>query len=408
MKIVYLNDDYPPRSSGGASRVVFLLAKKMKELGHEVLVVTTVRERKNEGEQNENGVCMFRIYSDYNERWRGWMSLYNPETVSKIAAIFYKIKPDVVHAHNVHFHLSYESLRKAKKAGARVFLTAHDVMSFTYTKFTPRERDCGRINYHVSFLQNLAIAQKRFNPFRNFVVRRYLGYCDKIFTVSDALQEALRQNGIKNTETVYNGLDATPASTPFLARGKNGGGGEKKIILLAGRVSHEKGAYILIGVLPEIQKAVSRASLRFVGVSEHERKKFADYAAQFGVEDSLDMTGWIDEAGMDAAYRESHVVVNPSLIFDSFPTTNLEAALNKKPVVATCFGGSKEFVIDGKTGYIVNPYRAEELTAKIIDVLKNPEKAKAFGEAAHERLKKEFSLEKQAKKLLEFYNRPVA
>jgi len=407
MKIVYLTDDYPPHTTGGAARVVYSLAKKMKELGHEVCVITTVRNRSEEGISSENGIFIYRLVSKYHERWRAWLGIYNFKVVGRIAAILRDIRPDVVHAHNIHYHLSYHALKQARNFAQKVFFTAHDVMSFAYTKFWPRENDCNLINYKMTFWQNLKIAKKRFNPFRNILIKKYLGYCDKIFAVSGALAEALRQNGIKNAVTIYNGFDAVNIFLPnpeelsgFKTRHNLNG---KKVMLLAGRVSHEKGAYLMIEILPEIKKIVPEAVLFFAGVKEEEAVKFADYAKKFGVESCLRLSGWLDEGGMSMAYLSSDMVLAPSLIFDSFPTTNLEAALYKKPVIATCFGGSKEFIIDGKTGFVVNPYDKNALASKIIDLLSDKNKADSFGQAAFERLKNDFSLSRQAQILLQYY-----
>jgi len=62
-------------------------------------------------------------------------------------------------------------------------------------------------------------------------------------------------------------------------------------------------------------------------------------------------------------------------------------------------------VINNETGYIVNPYNEKELADKIIDLLKSPAKARTFGQAGYERVKNEFSLEKQTKKTMEWYQR---
>ena len=52
-----------------------------------------------------------------------------------IAGVLRQFRPDVVHAWNVHSHLSYDALRLAKRAGARVVLTYQDVQPFCYSKF---------------------------------------------------------------------------------------------------------------------------------------------------------------------------------------------------------------------------------------------------------------------------------
>ena len=44
-------------------------------------------------------------------------------------------KPDVVHAWNIHQHLSYASLVLARKRGVPVVMTLQDAQPFCYTKF---------------------------------------------------------------------------------------------------------------------------------------------------------------------------------------------------------------------------------------------------------------------------------
>jgi spore coat protein SA len=92
------------------------------------------------------------------------------------------------------------------------------------------------------------------------------------------------------------------------------------------------------------------------------------------------------------------VVAVPSLSFDSFPTVNLEAFACKKPVVATCFGGSRELVEDGISGYIVNPFDVPNLAQKLAELLADDTKQKAFGEAGFKRVSQDFTLDKQMKK----------
>ena len=81
----------------------------------------------------------------------------------------------------------------------------------------------------------------------------------------------------------------------------------------------------------------------------------------------------------------------------------LEAMACKKPVIATSFGGSREMVLDGETGYIVNPFDTENMAGKIADLLRNPEKALTFGEAGYERVKNEFNLEKTTNNYLDWF-----
>ena len=88
MRIVFLSDDFPPQSFGGAGISTFELALGMKKKGHEVFVVTTCRKESEEGESEYQGLKIFRIQSDYHERWRAYRSLYNRRVILKLEKIY--------------------------------------------------------------------------------------------------------------------------------------------------------------------------------------------------------------------------------------------------------------------------------------------------------------------------------
>ena len=129
-----------------------------------------------------------------------------------------------------------------------------------------------------------------------------------------------------------------------------------------------------------------------------------DLSVKLGIRDNLVFTGWLNGDSLKSAFNACDMAVVPSVCFDSFPTINLEAMACRKPVIATCFGGSREAVLDRETGYIVNPYDTDNLTSKIIYLLKNPTKAQIFGQAGYERVKSKFNLDRMVSDYLSFYD----
>ena len=207
MKIVFLSDDFPPRSFGGAGFSTYELALGMKKEGHEVFVITTCRNRSEAGEMNYHGLRVFSIASDYPGKWRAYISIYNPMTVKRVEELLKEIKPDVVHANNIHLYLSYHCLKVSKQHAKVVIFTARDVMTFNFAKLTTKQY-LEHFDSRTTWRDHLMQAKKRWNPLRNFLIKRYLRNTDKIFAVSDALRSALLQNGIENIETMYTGIDA--------------------------------------------------------------------------------------------------------------------------------------------------------------------------------------------------------
>jgi glycogen(starch) synthase len=399
MRILFLDDFIPPRHIGGPGKRLFELAARLAELGHEVFIITSCQKESEIGEETKNGITIFSLYSKYPLYLKQYFGLCNPFVVGQIDKILSKIRPDIVHANIIYVHLSYASLKVAKKYSKAVFLHSRDAMLFHYGKFFPKERECEKINYKVSWLDNLKKAKKRFNPFYYFFVRRYLKYVDKVFAVSNELAKALKQNGIFNVSLLYNGLPIPSVEPEFQ-------GFESKTIFLAGRLNEAKGVYALLDAFPLIKSSVPDAKVILAGASDDEKDRINKYLVEKQIKNAdVEIFGWVQADKLKAILQSVSLVVSPSLYFDPFPGINLEAALDKKPVVATCFGGGKEFVLDGITGCVVNPYNKEELANKIIDILTNKEKARRFAEAAYQRLKKDFSLNKQVEKLLNCYNK---
>lgn len=410
MKILVLSDDFPPDSRGGAEVVAFNLAKGLQKKGHSLFVITTTRDRTKADEIDCEGMKIYRIYSDYPPFLANYFCLYNPQTVGRVKEIIKKNRPDVAHAHNLHGYLSYYCLKICKKYSKAVFLTVHDTMLFSYGKFDDYIDKTDHsiqknFNYKTSAWKLLKTAGKRYNPFRNMIIRHYLKYADKLLANSGATKKALEDNGIKNVATVHLATDIkrifSKEDTDNFKNRYNLL--NKKIILFGGRLSAAKGGEVAVRSLAHIVKQVPGAILLVVGSRNDFSKYMEKIAGELKVGENLIFTGWLGREEMNFAYAACDVVITPSLYLDAFNLFNLEAMASGKPVVGTCFGGTPEVIQDGVTGYIVNPFNIEMLAEKILDFLKNPDKAKKFGEAGTKRAKEHFSMDLYVDRTLEWY-----
>lgn len=407
MHIVVLQDDFPPKSSGGASQVAANFAHAFVQEGHQVSVVTTAQTKEDAvlGE-SRNGMTVYRIHvPHYNERWRAYRSLYNPTAVKQVRQILRDLQPDAVSAHNIHYYLSYASLKAARQVSSKVILTAHDVMSFHYgkmTEFISSDTQCPQEpEYRVSTAQRIRKAKKRYNPVRNVVIRYYLGYVDSVVAVSYALRDALEQNGIANVRVIHNGIDVDEwmVSQHVVDAFKQQFGLEgKQPVFFGGRFSTLKGSRKIIDAMERVIRDVPDAVLLVAGRENSHIKAMQDVARGKGV--PMVCVGWLNGDTLKAAYWASDIVAVPSICFDSFPTNNLEAMACQTPVIATCFGGSHELVADGQTGYILNPYNVDELAQRITTLLTNGKIRQQFGTQGFQRVATSFRLQDKAKEYL--------
>lgn len=407
MKITILSDNFPPNGLGGAEVVACNLAHGLANNDHEVSVITTTKHKNEVGTFIEGKLVINRVYSNYNVRWRAYLSLYNIKVVRNLDEILKNINPDVVHIHNVHEHLSYASIKIAKKYSKAVFLTFHDVMSVHYGKLGAQVDSRGNIliNSTNPFTQ---LRQYKFyyNPIRNFVIKYYLNYVDKMFSVSRALKDVLEKKGIKPIEVLHNGINVSnwgideEKLISFKKKYRLEG---KKVFFFGGRISSIKGGIVAIEVLKKISLEFENVVLLIVGNKNEFSEKMLVMAGTLGIKDKVVFTGWIPNHEMNYVYNASDIVLVLSQYLDPFPTVNLEAMASKKPLIGTIFGGTREVVLDEVTGYIVDPRDIKKIADKISILLLDEEKAKDFGLRGYSRVSTDFSDQVWVKKTLSWY-----
>lgn len=410
-KILIVTDGFPPLVWGSVSSIALTHARGLKALGWNVRVFTTTQDTKQKTGWDEfEGIPVRTFYANYHPRWWAYKSLNNKQITGEFRKELEAFAPEVVHFHNIHQYFSYRSIAIAKQAGAKVFLTAHDVMSFAYQKLHHFINYSSTaiptsFNYFIPWRVNARDARKRFNPFRNLIIRSYLRKVDQIFAVSEALKQALGDNGIKgNVSVVHNGIDTTSFQQPFNEEGlrQELGLPSKKVVLFVGRFTPDKGRDVLLQALARVPGAY----LLVVGLPKNQKEPVMEALIdKLGIRGRVVFVPFVPQPDVWRYYKLAQVVVCPSIIFDSFPTINLEGMAAGKPVVATCFGGSREAVQDGVTGYIINPLNTELFAQKLSELLADDRKAHAMGAAGLGRVKDVFSLDQQLKGYTGSYTR---
>ncbi len=388
MRILFILDEFLPENSAGAVNVAFGLAKGLIKSGHDLLVLTATFNPENVGDIEVEGVKIRRILARPFGRLRNFKNLKNRDILKKTEEVLTEYKPDIVHIHTLHHRFSYRVIGLAKQFSKAVFLTLHDAQAVYNGKLFPKRKICNlnpEYDYKVNWIDCLKRDGLVYNPFQRFFIKKSLNKVDKIFVVSGALKEAVEANGISNVEIIHNGINAREWTVGEVV-GNN--------ILFAGRIDAAKGAKVLISAFSAVSSEVSDAKLTIVG----------DGGLKADANANITILPWQSREAMKKLFAESAIVVVPSLYLDPFPTVNLEALAAGRSVVGTCFGGTKEAVLNNETGYIVNPYNEKELAGKIIDLLKNKERAAAFGKTGQERIEKFFSIENQVNQTLKRYN----
>ena len=147
----------------------------------------------------------------------------------------------------------------------------------------------------------------------------------------------------------------------------------KKIILLPGRLTAWKGQEMFIEAISLFQ--LKNPELDYVAVILGNdqgrtvyRKKLERLVQQFNLTQKIK---FVDNCrDMPLAYHISDVIVSSSIEPEAFGRVSVEAQAMKKPIIASNIGGSKETVIDNKTGLLFDSGNPKSLCDKLDEIIK--------------------------------------
>jgi len=173
---------------------------------------------------------------------------------------------------------------------------------------------------------------------------------------------------------------------------------EKPLILLPGRLTSWKGQEMFIEAIRLVKEKLSEKSFCAVILGSDQgrnvyKKKLLRLVEQYRLNNYIK---FFDKCElMPLAYQISDIVVSASIEPEAFGRVSVEAQAMEKPIIASNIGGSKETIIDDKTGFLFEAQKPEELSKKIIHVLNLDESTLKFiGIEGRKNVIKKFNIEK--------------
>ena len=205
----------------------------------------------------------------------------------------------------------------------------------------------------------------------------------------------LNANGIINTQVIYNGLSelVRPSNIDIENfKNKMDIDSNDKVILFTGRISLAKGFEQVQSLLRRL--IVKEKNIRLLVVGK--KLKFDSE-----IEKNIINTGWLSKNEMNLVYCASDIIIVPSIYLDPFPTVVLESMCLGTPVIASVYSGAKEAVIDGVTGYHVNPFDIDDFSEKTLNILHNLDLSHSMSNKSKHEFSRRFTLEKCVKQYVE-------
>ncbi len=174
------------------------------------------------------------------------------------------------------------------------------------------------------------------------------------------------------------------------------------------RLIPKKGIATALLAFAEFRKRYPRARFTLAGEGPM-KKEIEALARDLGIEEAVELRGFLAQADLARLYGEAHFFVHPSEMTadmnqEGVPNSMLEAMATGLPVLATLHGGIPEAVENGRTGLLVAERDDAALLKAMLDLAAAPQRAFAMGRAGSESVRQEFGQAKQIEKLESYYD----
>ncbi len=235
------------------------------------------------------------------------------------------------------------------------------------------------------------------NSVEKKIVKVVLKFTDKFVCVSNAVKEniysMLEKPYPEKIVKISNGIRITDSPDPVFIKG------DTIKLGMTGSITRIKGIHLVIETMRGILE--NRNAILFIYgepggdedslIYESELKNMVtDYALQ----DKILFKGHIDSK--EKLYSSIDILINFSIIPESFSFSVLEAMSFKKVVIAANSGGPRELIMDGENGFLAETQNSKDLKDKILYCLDHlgTEEFYQLENRAYETVKNNYSIEK--------------
>lgn len=237
----------------------------------------------------------------------------------------------------------------------------------------------------------------------HFLEKRALKSADAIVSVSKFTGELTKELfGLTNEiATIPNGINTDDFKPLDIAINQGQ-------ILYFGTLIRKKGVLELAKIFNKVIERAPQSTLLLIGKDALDVfEKVSTLSLFMGLlsDEAKKSVKHLDEvpyAEIQTYIVSSQVVVLPSFA-EAFPMTWLETLAIEKALVSSNIGWANELMVDGVTGYTVNPKDHELYAEGIVELLNNPDKCAQFGRAGRAHVIRYFSTAVIVNQNIEFY-----
>jgi glycosyltransferase involved in cell wall biosynthesis len=370
VRVVVVSGHYPPNFVSGGSLQPQRLARGLRDRGHDVHVYAgrlddDRRPLETWDEHDETGLPVRWIVTTPWDDWgsdRNWRA---PEVHSDFVAFLGRVRPDVVHLHDLQM-LGGSLVRAAKDAGARVVVTMHDFWWVCARLFLVDRhmRPCSLV---VDAGTCRCQVNRRWLEGRDAALADELRHADLVLAPSATAARVLAANGVAPGRLRVDENGLPEADEPAPARVEHPRTGDVHFVYAGGR-------HALKGVTVLLAAAKTLGDLAGWRLTAHATSPDEPTPVDTELDAlpvALEPPFAPDER--DAVYGAADVVVVPSIMRETHSILTREALRRGVPVICTNTLGPEEVVVHGDNGLVVPAGDRDALADAMRSVVEHPE-----------------------------------
>jgi glycosyltransferase involved in cell wall biosynthesis len=192
---------------------------------------------------------------------------------------------------------------------------------------------------------------------------------------------------------IHNGIDPAQFSTSsdHSVRAEFGIAEDDPVVGIVARLRPEKDHVTLLRAARTVVDELPRARFLLIGDGES-RPQLEALCTELRISPNVHFAG--SRHDVPRLLPAIDVFVLSSVTVECFPIALLEAMACARPAVCTRVGGIPEMINDGETGYLVPPQDPQQLAARLLRLMQDPQTARRMGRAARARVEAEFTLDR--------------
>ena len=393
-RILMVNEFYS--YGDGSSLYLIDISDRLKKLGYHISILY--------GTKREKQIEDSKIESFYVPGVFGFNYLYGADAKKRIIEIVNTVNPQVIYIHQVLNPYVVDLLASIRPAIR--FEHGFRLSCFTGRRMTGNNEKLCDYSPGLSCLfrahtlrcspRNPLLALRRMKDF--YLNKKAHDKLSFIIVASNYIKKLLLKSGY-----LGNQIKVIPYYTSLPEKLRNNGRPKIPTIVCVSRLESEKGIDYLL-------KALSMVPIKtkvFIIGEGSQILKLKQLVELLSLKHEIIFTGWIENEKLASFYSQATLTVVPSIWPEPFGIIGIEAMANKVPVVSFDVGGISDWLIDGKTGYLVPAQDDKALAKKIKFLLDNKDISEAMGEEGRKLVEKRFVPEVHLIALLKVFEKAV-